>query len=158
LIGAKSKSMKNLSCNLSQPDRGTADAVVNPIANVGSSRGQMGRLKLVEALERLPLIERAAVFFRDIEKLSLDVVASELRCSVREARLHIAHGRIKLLRQIRPSARYRPECPRQNSATAAEGLKPQPVKTARNWFRVKYGTPEGLEAAERPYPPFRRAP
>ena len=94
--------MKNLSCNLSLPDRGTAAAVFNPIANVERSRGQMGRREIVEALERLPLIERAAVFFRDIEQLPLDAVASELRCSVRNARLHIAHGRIKVLKQIRP--------------------------------------------------------
>jgi DNA-directed RNA polymerase specialized sigma24 family protein len=51
-------------------------------------------------MEKLPLLERAALFFRDVQQLPLDEVASQLGCSPRAARLHIAQGRIKLLKQL----------------------------------------------------------
>jgi len=77
--------MKTLNWSLARPDRG-ADA----------SRD------LAAAMETLPLIERAALFFRDIRQLPLDEVASRLGCSARVARVHIAQGRVKLLKQVAP--------------------------------------------------------
>ena len=56
------------------------------------------RRKIAAALEQLPLYERAALFLRDVERLPLSAVADQLRCSIPEARLHIAKGRVKLLR------------------------------------------------------------
>jgi DNA-directed RNA polymerase specialized sigma24 family protein len=75
--------MKTLNGSLPRPDRG-ADA----------SRD------LAAAMEALPLIERAALFFRDIRQLPLDEVAGRLGCSARVARIHIAQGRVKLLKQL----------------------------------------------------------
>jgi DNA-directed RNA polymerase specialized sigma24 family protein len=72
-------------------------------SNTAPDRRAIGSREIAEALEQLPLPERAALFFRDIQRLPLDEVASQLGCSVRAARLHIAHGRVKLL--IRLSAK-----------------------------------------------------
>jgi DNA-directed RNA polymerase specialized sigma24 family protein len=60
----------------------------------------MGVRNFADALERLPLLERAALFFRDVRQLPLDEVARQLGCSVRAARIHIAQGRIRLLKQL----------------------------------------------------------
>jgi DNA-directed RNA polymerase specialized sigma24 family protein len=59
-------------------------------------RSEVNR-KIVAALEQLPLYERAALFLRDVERLPLSAVADQLGCSIPEARLHIAKGRVKLL-------------------------------------------------------------
>lgn len=92
--------MKTLSCIPSPPDRETAVPVVDPITDAGIPRGPVGYCEIVEAIGQLPLPERAALFFRDIERLPLDAVALQLGCSVRAARLHIAQGRIKLRKQF----------------------------------------------------------
>ena len=93
--------MKPLRCLLPQPDRETAARAVNPVIETGVMRepGRIAR-KLAEALEHLPPHERVAVFFRDVERHPLDFVASQIGCSIRAARLHIAHGRIKLVRYL----------------------------------------------------------
>ena len=54
--------------------------------------------KMVAALEQLLPYERAALFLRDIQRLPLSAVADQLGCSIPEARLHIAKGRVKLLK------------------------------------------------------------
>ncbi|MGA2714875.1 MAG: sigma-70 region 4 domain-containing protein [Bryobacteraceae bacterium] len=92
--------MKTLSCIPSRPDREAAAHVVNPITDARIPRGPIGYREIVEAIEQLPLPERAALYFRDIEQLPLDAVALQLGCSVRAARLHIAQGRIKLRNQF----------------------------------------------------------
>jgi len=56
--------------------------------------------QIVAALEQLPLFERAALFLRDVERLPLGAVADKLDCSIPTARLHIAKGRIVLLRRL----------------------------------------------------------
>lgn len=53
---------------------------------------------LAEALKDLTADERAALLLRDVEQRPVDSVASQLGCSAQTARLHIATGRIKLLR------------------------------------------------------------
>jgi len=53
---------------------------------------------LTEALKQLTTDERAALLLRDVEQRPLDSVATQLGCSAQTARLHIATGRIKLLR------------------------------------------------------------
>ena len=50
------------------------------------------------ALNSLAAEERAALLLRDAERRSLDAVAKRLGCSVETARMHIAQGRIKMLR------------------------------------------------------------
>ena len=57
--------------------------------------------EIAAGLEQLPLHERAAVFHRDVERLPLRAVANQLGCSLPTARLHIANGRIKLLKRLR---------------------------------------------------------
>jgi DNA-directed RNA polymerase specialized sigma24 family protein len=92
--------MKTLSCNPSRPDQKTAADIFKPVADTRLPRRPIGSGEIAQALEQLPFTERAALFFRDIEQLPLDVVAMRLGCSVRAARLHIAQGRIKLLKQF----------------------------------------------------------
>jgi DNA-directed RNA polymerase specialized sigma24 family protein len=53
---------------------------------------------LLSALESLPLNERAALRLRDVEQLTLPEVAQRMGCSLRDARLHVAQGRVQLLR------------------------------------------------------------
>lgn len=53
---------------------------------------------LLSALESLPLKEQAALRLRDVEQLSLREVARRMGCSLSAARLHVAHGRVQLLR------------------------------------------------------------
>jgi DNA-directed RNA polymerase specialized sigma24 family protein len=53
---------------------------------------------LTEALKQLTTDERAALLLRDVEQRPVDSVATQLGCSAQTARLHIATGRIKLLR------------------------------------------------------------
>jgi len=53
---------------------------------------------LSEALKHLTANERAALLLRDVEQRPFDSVAAQLGCSAQTARLHIATGRIKLLR------------------------------------------------------------
>ena len=63
--------------------------------------------KIIAALEQLPLNERTALFLRDVQKLPLGAVADQLGCSIPKARLHIANGRVLLLRclqRCRPTA------------------------------------------------------
>ena len=93
--------MKPLRCLPTQPDRQRTALAVKPIIEAGVV-GETGRIsrKLAEALEHLPPHERSAVFFRDVERYPLDFVASQMGCSIRAARLHIAHGRIKLVRYL----------------------------------------------------------
>jgi len=57
--------------------------------------------EIAAGLEKLPLYERAAVIHRDVERLPLRAVADQLGCSLPAARLHIANGRIKLLKRLR---------------------------------------------------------
>jgi DNA-directed RNA polymerase specialized sigma24 family protein len=64
---------------------------------VVAGRGWMSHT-LSEALKLLTADERAALLLRDVEQRPLDSVADQLGCSAQTARLHIATGRIKLLR------------------------------------------------------------
>jgi DNA-directed RNA polymerase specialized sigma24 family protein len=57
---------------------------------------------LAQALQNLSADERAALLLRDVEQRPLDSVATQLGCSAQTARLHIATGRIKLLRFFEP--------------------------------------------------------
>jgi DNA-directed RNA polymerase specialized sigma24 family protein len=58
---------------------------------------------LSEALRRLTAEERSALLLRDVEQRPLDAVATQLGCTEEAARLHLAHGRIKLLKYFETS-------------------------------------------------------
>jgi DNA-directed RNA polymerase specialized sigma24 family protein len=73
----------------------------NSVAHPGISPAPAATRNLAATLEKLPFPERAALFLRDVQQLPLDEVARQLGCSVRAARIHIAQGRIKLLKQLR---------------------------------------------------------
>jgi DNA-directed RNA polymerase specialized sigma24 family protein len=67
---------------------------------VTAQRGSEIDRKTAAALEQLPLFERAALFLRDVAQLPLAAVADKLNCSIPEARLHIARGRVNLRRRL----------------------------------------------------------
>lgn len=58
--------------------------------------------KIIAALQDLPPHEGAALFLRDVQQLPLAVVALKLGCSITKARLHIANGRVGILRCLEP--------------------------------------------------------
>ena len=74
-------------------------------AEGGKPRKPTSSTGVLDALGHLPLLERAAVFFRDVERLPLDAVAKELGCSTAAVRCYLAQGRIELRRCLDSSCR-----------------------------------------------------
>jgi len=84
-------------------DRETTTEVAGLTEAVGRAVASKISRELLAAMEQLPLYERAAVFLRDVERLPLRDVANQLTCSIPTARLHIAQGRISMVRRmVRP--------------------------------------------------------
>ena len=79
-------------------DRKTTASAVNLNGELTAKAGSEVSRKITAALEQLPLNERTALFLRDVQKLPLGAVANQLGCSIPKARLHIANGRVLVLR------------------------------------------------------------
>jgi len=94
------KSMKPLNYWRPRPDGAMEPAAVNPKSYAGAYCASEISRNVVEGLSQLPLYERAALFFRDVERLPLNSVASQLGCSIEVARLHLGRGRVKLMRYL----------------------------------------------------------
>lgn len=99
---SKHRSRKRRRSRESQPDDEALARVPSPLTTEGVAGTRLELRSVEEALSRLPEHYRSAVVLRDIYGLSIEEIASKLKCSETAAKVRVHRGRKKLKELVYP--------------------------------------------------------
>lgn len=99
---SKHRSRKRRRSRESQPDDEALARVPSPLTTEGVAGTRLELRSVEEALSRLPEHYRSAVVLRDIYGLSIEEIASQLKCSETAAKVRVHRGRKKLKELVYP--------------------------------------------------------